>query len=45
MDTGTGIAIAGVWMIVAAAFVSKTTGSSGVWISILVASLVTYFLR
>jgi len=44
MDIGTGIAVAGVWLIVSAALVSKNTGSYGVWISIIVASIVTYLL-
>jgi hypothetical protein len=44
MDIGTGIAVAGVWLVVAAAFLSKNTGSYGVWISIIVASIVTSLL-
>jgi hypothetical protein len=45
MDTGTGIAIAGVWVMVAAAFYGDKVSSFGVLLSIVVATVITAFLK
>jgi len=44
MTIGTGIAIAGAWIFVAAGFTSKNTTEAGKWISLFVGVVVTYFL-
>jgi len=44
MDTGTGIAVCGVWSIVGAALLSRTVTSVGVWVAVLIAMAMTVFL-
>ena len=44
MTTGTGIAVAGVWIMVGMAFYSPSVSSSGTLLAIFVASIVTYAL-
>jgi hypothetical protein len=41
MDIGSGIAICGAWLFAAACALSKTVSSSGLWIGIIVAGIVT----
>lgn len=45
MTTGTGLVLLGVWSIVAAAFMSRNTGSTGVWIALFVAIGMTVYLK
>jgi hypothetical protein len=44
MDIGTGIAIAGVWLLPTAALLSPTASSAGFWFSVLISSTVTLLL-
>ena len=44
MDIGTGIAIAGVWLFAASTALSKTVTGTGMWIAMVIAGVVTYFL-
>ena len=44
MTTGTGIAVAGVWVMVGMAFCGRTVTHNGVVTAILIASLVTWLL-
>ena len=45
MDTGTGIAIAGVWAMAAVAWHSKSVTGLGMWIALAVALAMTIYLR
>jgi len=45
MSIGTGIAIAGVWVMVAVAIGSKQVSSTGFYIAAIIASLVTWWLK
>lgn len=44
MTIGTGIAIAGVWLLPCAALIAKRVESQGVWLAVIIASIVTYCL-
>ena len=44
MDIGTGIAIAGVWMLPALSAISKSVTGGGMWVSIFIAIGMTVFL-
>lgn len=44
METGLGIAIAGIWLFPCACAVSKNITSGGLYMAIFVASTVTFFL-
>jgi hypothetical protein len=41
MTIGTGIAVAGVWVMVGMAFISKSTTSAGLYLALAVAAIVT----
>jgi len=45
MDIGTGIAIAGVWMFAGIFSASKTTTSFGFFTSVIIACVMTYYLK
>ena len=45
MSTGVGIAIAGVWVFAAAGVFSKHVSGAGTWICIIIAALVTGWLK
>jgi len=44
MTTGTGIAIAGVWIFVGLAWCSKTVTGGGAWVALLSAALITWLV-
>lgn len=45
MTIGTGIAVAGVWIMVAVAFGSRWVGTKGLWIAIFTAFIATYLIK
>lgn len=45
MDIGTGIAIAGVWLMVGCVAISTTTTGAFLWIATIIAIAVTVFLK
>ena len=44
MSIGLGIALAGVWLLPTAAYIGNTVSSNGVYLSIIVSSVMTFIL-